>query len=85
MKQLCLELLQSPVLKGECVAVSASLLNHVIPSVMTKVSVMVEIITELREPLQTEDEHSVYMPDLLAIEGEEKVQEMLYLVIGKSG
>lgn len=84
-KQLCVDFLQSPNVTGESIPVLAGLLNHVIPSVSTKLSVMAEIITELREPLQADN--SVYVPDLLLIEAEEKVcktYKVLFLLLKKT-
>lgn len=54
------------------VAVLASLLDHSVPSADAKLSVMAEVVSELREPLQAHDA-TVYVPDVLLIEAEEKV------------
>uniref|UniRef100_A0A1B6GC29 Nuclear condensin complex subunit 3 C-terminal domain-containing protein n=1 Tax=Cuerna arida TaxID=1464854 RepID=A0A1B6GC29_9HEMI len=76
LQQLCVDLLQSDRVTLQSVVVLASLLDHIIPDVNTKLNVMAEIITDLREPLQTLDS-SVYVPNLLLLEAEEKKKELM--------
>uniref|UniRef100_A0A1B6MTZ4 Nuclear condensin complex subunit 3 C-terminal domain-containing protein n=1 Tax=Graphocephala atropunctata TaxID=36148 RepID=A0A1B6MTZ4_9HEMI len=76
LQQLCVDLLQSDKVGLQSVRVLASLLDHVIPDVSDKLSVMAEIITDLREPLQAQNS-SVYVPDLLLLEAEEKKNELM--------
>lgn len=72
LKQLCIDLLESPAVTLVSVPTLAQLLDYIVPSPSAKLSVMAEVITELREPLQA-GEASVYVPNLLLIEAEEKV------------
>ncbi|KAG8284844.1 hypothetical protein J6590_093704 [Homalodisca vitripennis] len=76
LQQLCVDLLQSDRVTLQSVVVLASLLDHIIPDVNTKLNVMAEIITDLREPLQALDS-SVYVPNLLLLEAEEKKKELM--------
>ncbi|XP_054278540.1 condensin complex subunit 3 isoform X2 [Macrosteles quadrilineatus] len=75
LKQLCKDLLESTSVTLVSVPTLSRLLDHIVPSPTAKLSAIAEIITELREPLMACNA-SVYVPDLILIEAEEKKSEL---------
>lgn len=55
LKQLCIDLLQTSLISLETTAIAAEIFNSVIPEPNIRLSVMAEIISELREPLSNQN------------------------------